>query len=247
MENRKFTMGLALGFLVLSYAIVFLPGGQVINLTQEDSLIEWVGALLFLGASIIFLLVFFRSKDPSKTLAAKWSWSVLLLALFFFVSFGEEISWMQRIIGYRTPGPLLEYNLQEELNLHNLKWIHGKNDDGSAKIGLAALFTAKRLFICFCLFLFVIVPLLSKIKRPFGDLFHRVRTPIFPISIGGIFLLNLFLAKFVLPAWFDHAPDLKHALVEIMEANFGSIAFVEALWLFTSSSLQSSAIYTHRP
>ena len=34
---------------------------------------------------------------------------------------GEEISWGQRIIGFATPDYLLDINIQEELNLHNIR------------------------------------------------------------------------------------------------------------------------------
>ncbi len=34
---------------------------------------------------------------------------------------GEEISWGQRIIGFATPDYLLDNNIQEELNLHNIR------------------------------------------------------------------------------------------------------------------------------
>ena len=32
----------------------------------------------------------------------------------------EEISWGQRVLGYRPPVYFLEYNYQQELNLHNV-------------------------------------------------------------------------------------------------------------------------------
>ncbi|MBK8506740.1 MAG: hypothetical protein IPL46_33895 [Saprospiraceae bacterium] len=238
MINRQLLISLALGFLILSYAMVFLSGGQVIILTQEDSIIEWLGALLFLGASLILLCIFFGSKDPSKNLVSKWPWWVLLLGLFFFVSFGEEISWMQRIFGIGTPVALQEYNLQDEMNIHNLKWLHGEYNDGSPKVGVAAFFTAKYLFIYFCLFFFVIIPLLNKLLAPFGEWCQRFRMPILPLWIGGVFLLNLFLAKFFQSVWFSDDPHFKHALVEIMEANFGAISFVEALSLLNSDQIQ---------
>ena len=237
MIKGKILICIAWGFLILSYASVFLSGNQVISLTEEDSIFEWLGALLFLGASIIFLLFYFGSKKESRTITSGRPWCVLLLAFFFFISFGEEISWMQRILGVETPVALREYNLQEEMNIHNLKWLQGEYTDGRPKDGLAAFFTAKCLFIYFCLFFFVIVPLLSKMISHFGYWCERLGIPRLPLWIGGVFLLNLFLARLFQSVWFTDELYLKHALVEIMEANFGAISFVEALSLFKSDKI----------
>ena len=38
----------------------------------------------------------------------------------FFIAFGEEISWGQRILGIETPESLEGINDQGETNLHNL-------------------------------------------------------------------------------------------------------------------------------
>ena len=233
MVKRQLGISMALGFLILSYATVLLPGDRIVSLTKEDSIIEWIGALLFLCASILFLLVFLRSKDLSKTILRKWPWCVLFLALFFFVSFGEEISWMQRIIGIETPFSLKEHNVQNELNLHNLKWFDGQDDDGSAKPALLAFLTAKRIFIYFCILFFVLLPLLSRFQIPFGNWFEKWRIPVLSGWIGSVFLLNLLVTKLLQTFVFGDAPDIRHALVEIMEANFGAIAFLEATWLYS--------------
>jgi hypothetical protein len=42
------------------------------------------------------------------------------LALFCFVVAMEEISWAQRVIGYRPPAYFLEHNFQQEFNVHNV-------------------------------------------------------------------------------------------------------------------------------
>jgi hypothetical protein len=47
-------------------------------------------------------------------------WSALALALFCVFVAGEEISWGQRLLGFRPPNFFLEKNFQQEANLHNL-------------------------------------------------------------------------------------------------------------------------------
>jgi hypothetical protein len=42
-----------------------------------------------------------------------------------FISFGEEISWGQRIFGIETPAFIADANRQSELNFHNLYALSG--------------------------------------------------------------------------------------------------------------------------
>ena len=44
----------------------------------------------------------------------------MLLALFCLGVAGEEISWGQRLFGFKPPDVFLERNYQQELNLHNV-------------------------------------------------------------------------------------------------------------------------------
>jgi hypothetical protein len=44
----------------------------------------------------------------------------LLFALLLFVMGMEEISWLQRVIGFDTPAELARANMQQEFNLHNV-------------------------------------------------------------------------------------------------------------------------------
>ncbi len=75
--------------------LLTLPTEQLYALTVEDGLIENVGALFYLGASVAALIAFFASGQQENRFF--W-WRVrrniyfLLLAAFFFVCFGEEIS-----------------------------------------------------------------------------------------------------------------------------------------------------------
>jgi len=43
-----------------------------------------------------------------------------IMALFYLVCAGEEISWGQRTLGFATPESMVEANEQGEFNLHNL-------------------------------------------------------------------------------------------------------------------------------
>ncbi len=88
-------------------------------MVREDGALEWVSALLLLAASGLFALGAARGfargqAAPALALAG-------LLAAIFFVLGMEEISWMQRILGFGTPERLAELNWQGEFNLHNVQ------------------------------------------------------------------------------------------------------------------------------
>lgn len=84
---------------------------------QEDAPVEWLTAGIYIIAVPIAVILAYRLRKQGAGLHA------LLVAglafAMFFVGM-EEFSWGQRILGIETPEILVEANLQEEANLHNL-------------------------------------------------------------------------------------------------------------------------------
>jgi hypothetical protein len=83
---------------------------------QEDRVVEWWTALLFLAAGVIALQ---RAVSQRRIGDA-------LVALFCIFVAGEELSWGQRLVGYTPPPAFLEHNTQQELNLHNFRDLLGR-------------------------------------------------------------------------------------------------------------------------
>lgn len=83
---------------------------------QEDGLLEWASFWTFFLAGIGFS--FFAIKENKKDI--KLPWFSAGLAIFCFLFALEEISWGQRILGYRPPEYFLANNYQQELNFHNV-------------------------------------------------------------------------------------------------------------------------------
>ena len=131
---------------LVMYATMLLPDGTISWLLDEDHPLEGVGSIGLLLCSILSLLLWRRERrvggPPWRTL------SLLALAFLFFVAFGEEISWGQRILGFGTPDSLKELNDQGETNLHNL-------DTGAVNV----------LFQLFWLVYGVLIPLASLHER----------------------------------------------------------------------------------
>jgi hypothetical protein len=99
--------------LAVALALAELAPARFERLMQEDGPAEWATFLAFACAGVIGLRALQRVRGLAR---------VTLLAVCAFCLFvaGEEISWGQRIVGFRPPALFLEHNYQQESNLHNL-------------------------------------------------------------------------------------------------------------------------------
>jgi hypothetical protein len=97
---------------VISYSFYLIFSQETVSaLGEEDGFFEYSTALFFFLTSIICLKLFLNNKNY---------WFLILLLL-FFLGFGEEISWGQRIFGFETPDFVKENNVQKEFSIHNLE------------------------------------------------------------------------------------------------------------------------------
>lgn len=89
------------------------------RLMQEDGWGEWATFCAFALAAGIALRALFSSMTRVR-LSALERLALLGLAAFCGFVAGEEISWGQRLFGFRPATVFLEQNYQQESNLHNL-------------------------------------------------------------------------------------------------------------------------------
>lgn len=88
---------------------------------QEDELLEWATFWGFMVAAAIYFCSAYRQfKTEQFKFSLQMPWFVFGLGLFCLLVAMEEISWGQRLLGYRAPDYFLEQNFQQELNLHNI-------------------------------------------------------------------------------------------------------------------------------
>lgn len=83
---------------------------------QEDSYVEWASFWAFALAAGAFTMMARRPSGAARGLP----WFALGVGAFCVVVALEEISWGQRLVGYRPPTFFLEHNYQQEFNLHNV-------------------------------------------------------------------------------------------------------------------------------
>ncbi|MBI4815413.1 MAG: hypothetical protein HY791_04115 [Deltaproteobacteria bacterium] len=112
---RDFAPQVSLGLAFLSLGLLALSPRRYAALAQEDGPIEWATFFAFGIAAVFGGLALFRSKSRP------WLVRLALGGLSAFCVFvaGEELSWGQRVFGFRPPDVFLEHNFQQEANLHN--------------------------------------------------------------------------------------------------------------------------------
>ena len=110
--------GLTSSALALTFVGVFLWSPALFNrLALEDGPVEWASAALLLLCCAVFCAMAMEARRaPGRLRAAGLA---LAFAAGCFVIAMEELSWMQRVIGFETPA-FLSRNFQNEANLHNL-------------------------------------------------------------------------------------------------------------------------------
>jgi hypothetical protein len=120
-ERRALTILLLPGIVVLAALVSAAAGSTVYKtLIAEDGPIETVQVLLFAASGVIAARVAWRHARAGRAVAAV---VIGLLALGLIFATGEEISWGQRMFGWRTPEALAEVNRQGETTLHNIRGI----------------------------------------------------------------------------------------------------------------------------
>ncbi len=238
-HKTNFTVAWAICLLliVLNYCLLFLPIDNLMALTREDALVENASALFLLAGSVAFFIAYFWSQNvrlyPDVDSKPKRNIFFLLLALFLFVAFGEEISWAQRIFKVETPELLKGLNYQQEINLHNLEIFEGKNPDGSQKGGFAALFTSHRLFYMMIIGWTFLVPLAYRFLPALRNLLKRIRFPVHPLRIGILIVSVLIIARIIKIVTHLPSEDFDHAVTEIGELNFAVvIAYTGLYWVW---------------
>ncbi len=212
--NKRLLIIVALG-IIACYLVVLLPEEAMEPFVEEDGIYESLTAVGFFITSIGFVIAFFRSgsEENKSSHPILKRLSYLALAMIFLFGAGEEISWGQRIINLETPEAWREINAQEEINLHNLNIFHDDEYD---------LFNTDRLFALFWGTLMVGIPVLA-FASPKIKAWLDVLVPIFPWSLGLLFIVNYLMAKvaksylLAIGAFPNDGGSLDQSVVEIKE------------------------------
>jgi len=217
-------------YVLLIYSICILPMEQIEAITVEDGLSESTAAAYLLTCSLFFLLSYYHSARtaPSSIIRFKRNIFYLLLGIMFFIGCMEEISWGQRLFNLEPPETVLKYNQQNELNIHNLRWFHRRDDLGQRKDFWGLLLHIDRLFSVFWLTFCFLIPLLNKISVQVQRLIQRLKFPLVALPLGTLFVINYLVSKV-----FEFTdPVTYHGVAELKEHNIAFLFLVVALLEF---------------
>ncbi len=216
--------------IVLStYAIILFNEKTIIKIGREDGPVENYGALSYLISSILFFTAFAYSKIDRNSRRQR-NLFYLLLGVLFFICFGEEISWGQRIFNIKTPDIISELNAQKEINLHNLWIFYATNPDGQRKSFIALMLNLSRLFSIFWMLYCVVIPIVDKLSVRINSKFKKINFPVPPIWIGIIFLTNYLVFRVVYSFLADSRHEVLFSINELKESNY---AFIFSILAYT--------------
>ncbi len=105
---------LVIGHVFTGIILSYLDKDLYYTFTKEDGYIEYFTAIWLLATSLLCL---YKIQSITHVAPKVFLYTATVI---FFLGFGEEISWGQRIFGFETPENLERINAQKEFNLHNI-------------------------------------------------------------------------------------------------------------------------------
>lgn len=142
-STPKLMAGFAAAAIVFAgFAAWALVDNRSLNaFTTEDGPLEYATALLFGISGIGFFAVARKSEFLKRKRSGPRHFMVVSWGALMLVFMGEEISWGQRILQFRTPDTLREINLQREFNLHNAALLNDSMGGTYRMLSLMILLT----------------------------------------------------------------------------------------------------------
>lgn len=236
-------MKIAAVFANLSVLLTFAIAAALFNYdeslyylsVQEDQQVEWASFWAFVAACAIYFSSALRELKERRSIP----WFLFGLSLFCLFVAMEEISWGQRLFGYKAPDYFLEENYQQELNFHNVV------DTGTRKLALQ-----------FILLGYGVILSAFSLWPPLSQVFRRLRViPPSPVLIISFFAMFVFYSwypwshtgewveltmgfGFVYAALFADAQRYRSALTAVV-ASFATILILAVLTVFAIGSLTS--------
>lgn len=142
------------------------------KLVVEDGIIEY---LTVLALFMCGFLCFYRASILGPFKKNLFIISLIGMGFVFVFGVGEEISWGQRLIGFKTPEFFLKYNTQGEFNFHNLRFGGGTPTDKGFRVNRIIFGTGLGIAVAIY---FLILPVLYRKKESVKSLINRLALPL---------------------------------------------------------------------
>ena len=206
--------GGALLVLVWVAADRYFPGLMIPSIVREDGLIEYSTAFLFLAAAGLSAHLSIKLPEKRRKVAH------MVLALGFFLCFGEEISWGQRIFNFDTPELVQSFNVQGEVNIHN-------------SFG----YSADHIFIAGVFVYGAIIPLLAYRYNFIHRLFDISGLPLASLGLAIGFLLASLLHSWTVYTVFPETPLRMAEARELLSSLGFLMLMIETRWYLNQNDV----------
>ncbi len=223
--QRRYLIAILLVIFFSYIVYAFCSDEVLLKLGEEDGFFEWMTAIFFLISSVLFLILFRRTKNIF----------LLGLAFIFFFGAGEEISWGQRLFNFGTPESLNKVNVQHEFNIHNLEIFNDQDLSGVKKTGWKRLLEINILFRIFSVCFLVVVPFFFyHINRPRIVVPKWLRMPVASSVVGIFFFISWLIFYALKYAVLPRNKEFDYYLTvgEVFEFTAAFVWFLTALYFF---------------
>lgn len=185
---------------IIVFTIIFVANTSLYEkITNEDSLLEYLSFLAFMGAGFMFFLSGNRSFKFQKSRLKAFIF--LLIGTVFILVAGEEISWGQRLLNFTTPESLNQVNDQNEFNFHNIdKRFFDRLTDRLTILfvyaGAFFILRRKTRFLkiilpdIFIVYTFAITPFYNQYNSLDIDFFHLIYLPVITLFVWSLIRRN---------------------------------------------------------
>jgi len=168
---------------------------------REDGPFENASAALFLLSSISFIIFTYRNSllksKPASAYFMVTSWALLM-----FIFMGEEISWGQRIFNIPSPESFKNINIQNEINLHNMKFMDEYLGGKYRWLSVMMIMTG------------LLLPLLALSSRG-NNLIQRFHFPVSPLEYAPLFIGAYLYGRYYTPLVGSSASEVREFLMAL--------------------------------
>ena len=183
-KTFKNTTKILIVLVLISLSTYYFDDDLFTFIFKEDGIVEYTGAFTLLVISILLAVRFIKRRKNENNW---WITFNIILIVFSFFGFGEEISWGQRIFSIESGEFFSNYNAQNETNLHNLK-ING--------VKINKILFSYGISIVFGLY-FIVSLFLYKKYTFFRNIFDTVGVQIPKIKHSVILIISTFLIMII--------------------------------------------------
>ena len=208
-EDNKFGVSvfLAAFSVILGFCVFFLATDPsfLAQVFDEDTFFENLTFLFHAYAGYLMLAFLWQARRKGEF---SWRRHTFLagFGLFFIFIAGEEISWGQRLLFLETPEFLKSQNVQQEINIHNLKSLD------------APMIEAAILFM-----LAVVIPLTRALLPAMRRFYEKIHFPEMPF-----FAVMSLLTGFII-AFFPHTEEMRELYMGLGFLGFAYPIYYRAL------------------